>query len=62
MGVNVSLTTEEHELLVRMLEVSLGDTRVEVHRTHYSPKLRDDLINEENLIRALLDKLRKIPS
>jgi hypothetical protein len=50
-------TAEERQYLVRVLEARLGDTRVEVHRTH-SPDFREEVKQEEELVRALLAKIR----
>jgi hypothetical protein len=58
----VNLTAEEQALLVRLLEGALGETRVEVHRTHFSPDFREALKQEEARIRALLAKLGQAPA
>ena len=55
------LNEQERAELTRMLEQALGDTRVEVHRTHFSPEYRATVQQEEGVIRGLLDKLRKSP-
>ena len=55
---NLTFSPEEQNLMVRLLESALGETRVEVHRTHYSPDFRDELKREEQLLRGLLAKLR----
>lgn len=51
------LTEAERIELTRLLETALGDVRSEVHRTH-SPAFRDQVLQEEDTIRALLEKLR----
>jgi len=55
--VDTAFTAEERQYLVRVLEARLGDTRVEVHRTH-SPDFREEVKQEEELVRALLAKIR----
>jgi len=55
------LNEQERGELARLLEQALGETRVEVHRTHYSPDYRATVQKEEGVIRGLLDKLRKTP-
>jgi hypothetical protein len=56
--VPLTLTANERDLIVRLLDRELGDTRSELHRTHFSPDFRDDVEREEKLLRQLLDKLR----
>ena len=56
------LTAEEKDLLVRLLKKELGETRVEVHRTHFSPEYREQVKEEEALLRGLLGKLRPVPA
>jgi hypothetical protein len=54
----LTLTANERDLIVRLLDRELGETRSELHRTHYSPEFREDVEREERLLRQLLDKLR----
>lgn len=54
----VTLTRDENDYIVRILQNALAETRVEVHRTH-TPKFRDRVLEEETLIRGLLTKLDK---
>jgi hypothetical protein len=54
----ITLTTNERDLIIGLLDRELGDTRSEFRRTHYSPELREDVEREERLLRELLDKLR----
>ena len=54
----LTLTTNERDLIVRLLDRELGDTRSELQGTHYSPDFREDVQREEKLLRELLDKLR----
>lgn len=58
-AVSLTLSPEEHNLMIRLVENALGETRVEVHRTHYSPEFRDELKHEEQLLRNLLAKMRQ---
>ncbi len=55
---NFNLSADERSLLVRLLETALGDTRVELHHTHYSPEFREQVKREEGVIRSLLEKLK----
>jgi len=52
------LTREEREYLVRLLQSTIGETRVEAHRTH-TPAFREQVLAEETLERNLLSKLEK---
>jgi hypothetical protein len=54
---SITLTANERDLLVRLLDRELGDTRSEFRRTH-TPEFREDVEREEKLLRQLLDKLR----
>jgi hypothetical protein len=51
------LTAEEQKLLVGVLRAALGDTRVELHHTHFSPEFRSEVQREDKLLRGLLAKL-----
>ena len=55
--INLSLTDEERDELVKVLNRYLSDTRVEVRRTR-TPEYHEDLQHEEDVLRSLLDKLR----
>jgi hypothetical protein len=57
-GMQITLTSEEKDYLVRTLQNAMGETRVEVHRTH-SPEFRERVLEEEKLVRTLLAKLEK---
>jgi hypothetical protein len=50
------LTDEERVMLRELLERSLGEVRVEVHRTH-TPDYRDLVLRQETVIRNLLAKV-----
>ncbi len=56
---SLTVTLEEIALLTNLLSRSLGETRVEVHRTH-TPDFRDQVQHEEAVIRGLLDKLHAL--
>jgi hypothetical protein len=56
----LTLTTEERDFLADLLERSLNDTRVEEHRTR-APSYRELIVKQENLIIAVLAKLRRPP-
>jgi hypothetical protein len=55
----LTLTTEEREFLMDLLEVTLRDTRVEEHRTR-TPSYREHVLHREDLIAALLSKLKDL--
>jgi hypothetical protein len=57
----VILSDEEVAMLRRMVNTALGDTRVEVHRTHMTPDFREEVKAEEALLRGLLMKLDNVP-
>jgi hypothetical protein len=54
----VTLTPEEFEELLRVLESALGEVRVERRRTD-DLAYRDVVGREEAVLRGLLDKLRR---
>jgi hypothetical protein len=54
----LTLTPQERDLLVRVLTTELKDTRAELHHTDFSVDFRDDVKKEEELLRSLLGKLR----
>jgi hypothetical protein len=56
----VQLTIQERNLLIRILNRELGDTRVELHRTHFSPEFRGEVKEEEAMLRQLLGKLKRV--
>jgi hypothetical protein len=57
--VNLTLSAEEHALLLRMLEAARGDIRVEVHHSHFTPGFRDGLKHEESVLAELLEQVRQ---
>lgn len=61
MSFTTTLTTDEIELLIRLLKSELGETRVELHHTQ-SPDYRDEVRHEVKSVRALLVKLEKAMS
>jgi len=52
----IALTAEERDYLAHLLEQALKDHRVEEHRTR-TPSYREHILQEENVITALLSKL-----
>ena len=54
----LKLTSDETAELLRLVSAALGDTRVEVHRTHHTPEFRDNVKQEEDLLRGILKKLQ----
>lgn len=60
--INLNLTSEEAAVLRRLVDSALGDTRVEVHRTHHTPEFREAVMQEEIVLRGLVAKLQKAPS
>ena len=53
------ISEEERLEMVRLLEQVLGETRVEIHRTH-TPDYRARVIGQESLLRGLLAKFQRI--
>ena len=58
--VHLTLTDEERQYLKDLLEVTLKEMRVEEHRTR-TPTYRQHVLHQEELIQALLNKLRRPP-
>jgi hypothetical protein len=54
--IQLTLTPEERQFLVKLLEVTLKDTRIEEHRTR-TLSYREYVLQQEDLIVALLSKL-----
>jgi hypothetical protein len=55
----LELSSEDRELLVRIVEKTVGDLRVEVRRTR-EPAFHDRLVGEEDRLKALLERLRAL--
>lgn len=55
-AITVTLAAEEKTAILDLLAQSLGETRIEVHRTH-TPEFREDVLHHEALIRRLIEKL-----
>jgi hypothetical protein len=53
----LTLSRDERDYLVKVLQTLLKDTRVEEHRTR-TPSYREFVLNQEHLIEGLLGKLR----
>jgi len=56
---SLTLTGEERDYLVDVLQSLLKDTRVEEHRTR-TPSYREFVLNQESLIEGLLSKLKHL--
>jgi hypothetical protein len=54
-----TISEEERTEIIRLLEQVLGETRVEVHRTH-TPEFRQRVQAEEALLRGLLNKFSRM--
>lgn len=54
--VQLTLSAEEKQFLVSLLEMALKDTRIEEHRTR-TLNYREYVVHKEELIAALLGKL-----
>ena len=54
---HLTVSQEQHDLLVRLLSAALTKKRVEVHRTEFSRDYRHELEAEEVQIQAILEKL-----
>ena len=54
----LTLTAEECAYLVELLEGALKDARIEEHRTR-TPTYREHVLHREDLVKSLLNKLRK---
>lgn len=55
----LTLSGEERDVLLGLLRPTLGEARVEVHRTH-TPAFRDAVLGHEAGIRALIEKLERL--
>jgi hypothetical protein len=58
-AMHVEISAEERELLIRLVERALSDTRVEVRWTK-TPEFHDRLQVEEQQLSALLARLRTV--
>lgn len=55
----ITLTTEERQLLVDLLQNALQETRVEEHRTRIL-SFRELIVEKEKLLLAILEKLGRL--
>jgi hypothetical protein len=55
---HVTLSEEEQAYLTSLLQQTLKEALVEEHRTR-TPSYRQDVIHREDVIRAVLEKLRR---
>jgi hypothetical protein len=58
-SINLAINREEAASLLQLLEMSLGETRVEAHRTH-TPDFRTQVLAQEALLRNLIEKLKQV--
>jgi hypothetical protein len=56
--VQLNLTVAECDFLTELLQSTLKDLRIEEHRTR-TPTFREQLLQREDVIKALLTKLGK---
>jgi hypothetical protein len=56
---DLRLSSDERDLLVRVVEQALSDTRIEVRRTT-TPDFHDRLEAEARQLAGLLDRLRRL--
>jgi hypothetical protein len=57
---SLTVSNEEREYLVKMLESLLKETRIEEHRTR-TPSYREFVLGDESIIEGLLQKLGRSP-
>jgi len=57
-GISLLLEEKERALLQQLLEQAVIDTHAERRRTE-APELHDQVVREENLLRTLLEKVRR---
>ena len=55
---NLTLTSEERNCLISLLEAILKQTRVEEHRTK-TLTYREHIVEKEHLVESVLNKLKK---
>ncbi len=55
--VHVVISSDERDLLVRMLETAINEKRVVVHRTEFSRDFRHEIEAEEAQMEGLLGRL-----
>jgi hypothetical protein len=55
----LELAPEDRDLLIRVLETVIGDTRSEVRRTR-APEFHDSLLAEESRLKTLVARLRSL--
>lgn len=52
----MSITSEERQFLIELLEHALKDAQVEEHRTR-APSFREHVLKKEDLIKSVLKKM-----
>lgn len=56
----VTLTAEESQYLLDLLQKTMNDMRIEEHRTR-TPTYRDHVLHQEAIAEGLIHKLRQAP-
>lgn len=57
MDTQLTMSAEERDVLVGLLEIALKEAQIEEHRTR-APSFREHVLKRENAIVSLLSKLR----
>lgn len=57
--VAVALAPREYDYLSRLVDRAFGEARVEARRTHYNLEYRQGVLEEEQLLRGLIEKFRR---
>lgn len=55
----LELSVDDRDLLVRLIEREIGEVRSEVRRTR-EPSFHDALVRDEERLKAILEQLRKL--
>jgi hypothetical protein len=58
---DLEVSDEDRDLLIRLVERTIGELRVEVRRTR-EPSFHDNLVAEEGRLKSLLERLRGLAS
>ena len=56
--ITITLTDEEREYLIELLDTAWRDKHAEVRRTEFSSALHDQLRRNEHLLHGLLEKVQ----
>lgn len=55
----LDLSSEDRDLLIGIVEQTIGQLRVEVRRTR-KPSFHDRLVNEEERLKSILERLKAL--